>query len=132
LGKFIKGHNESVDISNYVSAWFSFLPLRHDKPEAIVQHELLVIFVIILVRHYVKEGHVDFGSDQRKQVVEHCEGAERVRRHFIEFEDNKRCDKVEDKGALGEGEWGGVVPRAHPGDLGQFERKAEKQLDNNC
>ena len=97
-----------------------------------MQHELLVICMIILVRHYVKEGHIDFGGDKRKQVVEHCESSERVRRHFVEFEDNKRCDKVEDKGAFGKGEWGGVIPRAHPDDLGEFERKAEKQLDSNC
>lgn len=41
LGKFIKTHNEAVDIRNYIASWFSFLPLRHDKPEAILQHELL-------------------------------------------------------------------------------------------
>lgn len=47
LGKFIKGHNEAVDITSYIAAWFSFLPLRHDKPEAIIQHELLVIILLI-------------------------------------------------------------------------------------
>lgn len=41
VGKFIKTHSEAVDIRTYIASWFSFLPLRHDKPEAITQHELL-------------------------------------------------------------------------------------------
>lgn len=41
VGKFIKTHSEAVDIRTYIYSWFSFLPLRHDKPEAITQHELL-------------------------------------------------------------------------------------------
>jgi len=61
VGKFIKTHSEAVDIRTYIASWFSFLPLRHDKPEAITQHELLVHFYFILVRHHVEQRYFDFG-----------------------------------------------------------------------
>lgn len=38
MGKFIKHHSENFDIVDYIATWFSCLPLKHDKPEAILQH----------------------------------------------------------------------------------------------
>jgi hypothetical protein len=61
VGKFIKSHNEVIDIRNYIANWFSFLPLRHDKPEAIVQHELLVINLSYLVRHNAEQRQFSIG-----------------------------------------------------------------------
>lgn len=98
VGKFIKKHNETFDISNYVAAWFSFLPLRHDKPEAILQHELLVLFFLILVRHNVKQRSIVVGNHQLKQTFEYRKGFGRLRRLVVERKNIQRYYQVENKG----------------------------------
>jgi len=59
MGKFVKKHYDFINLGMYIPVWLSCLPLRFDKPEAIVQHELLVIFLFILVRHNAKQGRMD-------------------------------------------------------------------------
>lgn len=41
LGKIIKNHHDKINLSEVIQVWLSHLPLKHDKPEAKVQHELL-------------------------------------------------------------------------------------------
>lgn len=38
----MKAHADKFDISQTLNYWFSHLPLRYDKQEAILQHEFLV------------------------------------------------------------------------------------------
>ena len=38
IGKIIKTHGESFNCAPYIAYWFTFLPLRFDKAEAIAQH----------------------------------------------------------------------------------------------
>jgi len=35
LGKIIKHQNSTINVKEVISVWFSYLPLKHDKPEAI-------------------------------------------------------------------------------------------------
>ena len=42
IGKIIKTHGESFNCSPFIGYWFGLLPLKFDKPEAIIQHEFLV------------------------------------------------------------------------------------------
>ena len=48
LGKVIKTQGGvaegNMTVRPYIDVWLTFLPLKYDKPEAIVQHELLVIW----------------------------------------------------------------------------------------
>lgn len=42
IGKIVKSHGGSFDPKAVLKAWLQYLPLRSDKQEGIVQHELLV------------------------------------------------------------------------------------------
>lgn len=46
IGKIIKTHGETFNCAVYIPYWFGLLPLRYDKPEAIMQHEFLIDIMI--------------------------------------------------------------------------------------
>jgi hypothetical protein len=41
LGKIIKSHHDKINLTEVIQIWLNSLPLKFDKPEAKVQHELL-------------------------------------------------------------------------------------------
>ena len=41
LGKIIKNHHDKINLTEVIQVWLNSLPLKFDKPEAKVQHELL-------------------------------------------------------------------------------------------
>lgn len=41
LGKIIKNHNDKINLNEVIQVWLNNLPLKFDKPEAKIQHELL-------------------------------------------------------------------------------------------
>ena len=47
LGKIIKAQSESIgaELPGALQTWLNLLPLRHDKPEAIIQHAFLAELV---------------------------------------------------------------------------------------
>lgn len=46
IGKIVKAHGGAFDIKPYISAWLTYLPMKHDKGEAVEQHELLVDLMV--------------------------------------------------------------------------------------
>jgi hypothetical protein len=52
IGKIIKVHAVKFNVQPIITFWLNFLPLRNDKDEGIVQHQLLVNFIFILDRNH--------------------------------------------------------------------------------
>lgn len=42
IGRIIKIHGDKVNAKNYLEFWLTYLPLRFDKKEALLQHEFLL------------------------------------------------------------------------------------------
>lgn len=42
IGKIIKAHSDKFDYSLVLNFWISFMPLKYDKEEAIIQHDFLL------------------------------------------------------------------------------------------
>ena len=61
IGKVVKVHG-GPGVKPYLDIWLTMLPLRHDKPEAILQHELLVISYFILGGLSIETANLDFGK----------------------------------------------------------------------
>jgi hypothetical protein len=47
IGKIIKCHATKFNAKPVITLWLNFLPLRNDKDEGIVQHQLLVKYFFI-------------------------------------------------------------------------------------
>ena len=46
LGKIIKSQSESINLQETIQIWLNQLPLKHDKLEARIQHELLIDIIL--------------------------------------------------------------------------------------
>jgi hypothetical protein len=47
LGKVIKYHSDRIDANGALNLWLSLLPIKFDKNEGYIQHEMLADLVMI-------------------------------------------------------------------------------------